>query len=303
MFTSKEPPRLEIPVSTVESLVKNQFPQWGDLPIRPVDKSGWDNRTFHLGDKMSVRLPSAERYVHQVKKEHKWLPILATGLSTPIPRPLALGEPSECYPWHWSVYEWIEGENAETLDKNRHEQFAKELAEFLINLHKLDTTDGPTPGPFYRGASPSYYDSQTREAVAALKGCIDVEGALATWETAISSEWENDPVWVHGDLSSGNILVKNGKLNAVIDFGSSCVGDPACDFVIAWTFLSEEVREIFKAHLNFDPNTWARARGWALWKALITLADLSKKDGPNAETQKEIIHLVIDDFRNSQGLG
>jgi len=115
MFASKEPPRMEIPVSLAEKLIKDQFPQWAELPIRPVELSGWDNRTFHLGDEMSIRLPSAERYIHQVKKEQEWLPKLATQLSVPISKPIALGDPCEYYAWNWSIYKWIEGKNADTL--------------------------------------------------------------------------------------------------------------------------------------------------------------------------------------------
>lgn len=297
MFTTLEPPRLEIPTSTVEKLIQSQFPQWAHLSIQPVEKSGWDNRTFHLGEEMSVRLPSAERYTHQVKKEQQWLPILAPQLSTSISQPIALGHPSEHYPWHWSVYKWIEGDSADQLQQSELDSFAKDLAEFLKELQNLDATAGPKPGPFYRGASVSHYDDQTQKAISALSGVIDDKGATATWKEALKSEWESPPVWVHGDLSSDNILVREGQLAAVIDFGSCCVGDPACDLVITWTFLSNSARNVFKSHLSMDHSTWSRARGWALWKALISLADLNDPFGPEANRYKSIINLVIEENR------
>jgi len=304
MFASKEPPRLEIATSKVETLVREQFPQWAHLPITPVFLSGWDNRTFHLGSEMTVRLPSAERYIHQVQKEQEWLPKLAAYLPVSIPKPLAMGRPSETYPWHWSIYKWIEGKNADTLKPDELHKFAAEIAGFLMALQSIPNQGSPVPGPFRRGASPKYYDAQTREAVAALKDTIDPEGAITTWEAAISSEWEKDPVWVHGDFSAGNILVKNGKLAAVIDFGSCCVGDPACDLVIAWMLLTETARATFKKKLNLDNETWARARGWAIWKTLITLADLKDKMSVEAESKKKIIALVIEDHRvENSGIG
>jgi aminoglycoside phosphotransferase (APT) family kinase protein len=297
MFASKEPPRLEIPASTVEKLIEEQFPQWAHLPVKAVESSGWDNRTFHLGNEMSVRLPSAERYIHQVRKEQEWLPKLAPRLSFSIPTPLAMGKPSESYPWHWSIYKWIEGKNANTLNSLELDKFAEGIAEFLIELQCIPSKDGPVPGPFYRGASPRHYDAQTREAISSLQDVVDVDGAISTWEAAIISEWKAEPVWVHGDFSAGNILVNDGKLTAVIDFGSCCVGDPACDLVIAWTLLTDSARKAFKEKLELDKGTWARARGWAIWKALITLADLKDQKSFEAEDKLKIISLVINDHK------
>lgn len=290
---------MEISISIVERLVAEQFPQWAHLRIRPVDRSGWDNRTFHLGDQMTVRLPSAERYTHQVKKEQEWLPKLAAQLSITIPKPIAIGQPSGEYPWNWSIYKWIEGQNADTLKPENMTAFAEEIANFLIELQKVDSSGGPPTGPFKRGSSPRFYESQTREAIVALSDLIDVDGANATWEQAVVSDWSKMPVWVHGDFSSGNILVKDERLTAVIDFGSCCVGDPSCDLVIAWTLLTDSAREKFKAKLNLDRNTWARARGWALWKALITLADTEDKMSAKARTQKSLIEQVIEDHKSA----
>ncbi len=271
--------------------MSEQFPQWSHLPVRPVELSGWDNRTFHLGDEMSVRLPSAERYARKVRIEQEWLPRLAPRLSVRIPEPLAMGQPSNDYPWYWSVYRWLEGKNADTLENIALEWFAADSARFLNELHTIDLPGGPAAGShnFYRGACPSVYSDETTDAIAALKDIIDGDSAMAVWETAISSKWRGEPAWIHGDFSAGNILVKDGSLAAVIDFGGMGVGDPACDLVLAWTFLTGQSREIFKAHITLDHETWARARGWALWKALITLVPLDDYDSAEALRKRRVI--------------
>ncbi|HVX42856.1 MAG TPA: aminoglycoside phosphotransferase family protein [Mycobacteriales bacterium] len=264
-----------IDADLVRRLIAAQFPQWADLPVQPVPNEGWDNRTYHLGDGMTVRLPSAEGYAAAVEKEQRWLPILASYLPLPIPVPLGMGEPTEEYPYHWTVNRWLDGQAAsrETIaDLNL---FATDLGEFLTALQGIDVMGGPVAGrhSFYRGASLMHYDEETRRSIEILGDRID--GALATeiWETALAATWTGAPVWFHGDVAVGNLLVRDGRLSAVIDFGTSGVGDPACDLVIAWTLFTEESRKAFGAALAADEGTWARGRGWALWKDLIGLAD------------------------------
>jgi len=269
--------RLDIDVELARLLVETQFPQWAKLEIRPVEFGGWDNRTFHLGENMSVRFPSAARYAAQVEKEHCWLPLLAPHLPLTIPKPLAMGVPTDAYPYHWSVYKWVVGQVASVENIDDLSGFARTLAEFLGQLHAIDASGGPEPGiqNFYRGGSLSVYDVETRRAIETLKEHIDAREALKTWEKAIESDWCNPPVWVHGDIASGNLLVADGRLHAVIDFGCSAVGDPACDLAIAWTFFEGKSRAAFFDSLSFDASTWGRARAWALWKALISACKLA----------------------------
>ena len=246
---------------------------------------------------MSVRLPSAEGYVAQAQKEHRWLPSLTPFLPLPIPVPLAKGIPGHGYPWPWSVYRWLEGENA-TLERITDlPQFAISLAEFLLALQRIDAVDGPSPGAhnFFRGGPLTTYDAETRATIETLAEEIEADVASNIWEAALESTWHGTPVWVHGDVASGNLLVKNGRLNAVIDFGCSGVGDPACDLVMAWTFFSGESREAFRATLGLDRATWARARGWALWKALITLVEyIDTNPIKSAETRRIIAEVIAD---------
>jgi len=263
-----------INVSLVGRLVAAQFPQWADLPVEPVELDGWDNTTFRLGQDMSVRLPSAARYVPQVEKEHRWLPKLAPLLPLPIPVPLAKGLPGEGYPFPWSVYRWLDGEPASVERIDDLAGFATTLADFLTALGRIDPAGGPQPGRynFFRGGPLAVYDAETRQAIAALDGRIDADAATAAWEAALAATWHGPPVWFHGDVASGNLLVEGGRLSAVIDFGTSGVGDPSCDLTIAWTLFGGESRDAFRTALRLDDATWARGRGWALWKALITLA-------------------------------
>lgn len=265
--------RAGIDAALVRRLVAAQFPQWAELPVRPVPVEGWDNRTYHLGDELTVRLPTHEAYAAAVEKEDRWLPVLAPRLPVPVPVPLGLGQPSEEYPHHWSIRPWLHGRTTSRDTVPDLDAFAGELAEFLLALQKADTTDGPKAGAhsFYRGAPPAHYDEETRRCLAALEGRIDTEAATAVWDAAITSAWQGPDVWFHGDVAHGNLLVEDGRLAAVIDFGTSGVGDPACDLVIAWTFFDGSSRETFREAVGQDDGTWARARGWALWKSLLGL--------------------------------
>jgi aminoglycoside phosphotransferase (APT) family kinase protein len=293
----KHDEKVNIDVSLVSRLVSTQFPQWADLPIKPVEFDGWDNTTFRLGEDMSVRLPSAERYILQVDKEHRWLPKLASHLPLPIPVPLVKGKPGEGYPFPWSVYRWIEGEPATIERIEDLAGFATTLADFLTALQRVDPTGGPPPGPhnFFRGGPLTVYDAETRQAVAALEGKIDTAAASAVWEAALKATWHGPPVWFHGDVAWGNLLVKEGRLSAVIDFGTSGVGDPSCDLAIVWTLFGGESRDTFRAALQLDDATWARGRGWTLWKALITLAAHIDTNPSEAGIARLVIDEVLAD--------
>jgi aminoglycoside phosphotransferase (APT) family kinase protein len=246
---------------------------------------------------MAVRLPSGPWYALQVAKEQKWLPRLAPLLPLPIPVPLAMGLPAEGYPWHWSVYRWLEGETASSERIADLRQFATELAQFLVALQRIDATGGPIPGRhnFFRGGLLTVYDAETRQAIAALDGKIDTDAASEVWEVALKATWHGSPVWFHGDVAAGNLLVKEGRLSAVIDFGTSGVGDPSCDLAIAWTLFEGESRDAFRAALQLDDATWARGRGWTLWKALITLAEHIDTNPLEAGRARRVIDEVLAD--------
>jgi aminoglycoside phosphotransferase (APT) family kinase protein len=175
--------------------------------------------------------------------------------------------------------------------------FAADLADFLAALYKIDSTGGPGPGQhnFFRGGPLTVYDRETRDALAALKGHIDTALAAEVWETALRATWDGTPVWFHGDAQPGNLLARDRRLSAVIDFGTSGVGDPACDTTIAWTFLSGESSRIFAERLPFDEATWARGRGWAIWKAMIVLVHDLRDDPEEAVLGQRVIEAIVAD--------
>ncbi|MEV0732614.1 aminoglycoside phosphotransferase family protein [Polymorphospora sp. NPDC050346] len=289
--------RAGIDAALVRRLIAAQFPQWSDLPVAPVEVDGWDNRTYRLGDDMTVRLPTAAGYVPAVAKEDEWLPRLAPALPVAVPPVLATGEPGEGYPFPWSVRGWLPGETADRARVDDMPRFAASVAGFVRALHDCDTTGGPVGGEhsFWRGASPAHYDEDTRRFLTALAGHVDTARAAAVWEAALASRFDGTPVWFHGDIAVGNLLVVDGDLAAVIDFGTSGIGDPACDLVIAWTLFSGASRDAFRAAVDLDDGTWARARGWALWKALLVMAMSLDTDPERAAANERVIDEVLAD--------
>ncbi|HLF43721.1 MAG TPA: aminoglycoside phosphotransferase family protein [Acidimicrobiia bacterium] len=263
---------METDESLVGLLLAAQFPHWADLPIERVRSTGTDNAIYRLGDDMAVRLPRIQWASEQVEKEHLWLPKLAPHLPLAIPVPLAKGTPGAGYRWDWSVCPWFEGETA-TIDRFTDPlQVATEMAEFIAALQRIDPKGGPLPGAHNsgRGEPLDIRDACTRAAIASLVDSLDTDAVTAAWDTALQAlSWQDPPVWIHGDLSPGNLLVKGGRLSAVIDFGCLGVGDPACDLMVAWMLFSGESRDAFRAMLAVDEATWARGRGWALSWALI----------------------------------
>ncbi len=268
------PRRVSVDADQVRRLVGDQFPQWADLPVRPVSRSGWDNFTFHLGDAMVVRVPSAAEYALAVEKEQRWLPVLAPRLPLPTPVPLAQGRPGAGYPFSWSIYVWLAGSPARGDRISDPVRFALDLAGFLAALRRIDPGGGPRPGKhnWFRGATLRTYDAQVQRALTTLDGHLALDPAREIWEAALDARWDGVDSWFHGDVAAGNLLLGQGELTAVIDFGTCGVGDPSCDLAIAWTLLTAEGRRAFREHLSADEPSWARGRGWALWKTLVTCA-------------------------------
>ncbi len=288
--------RAGIDAVLVECLIKTQFPQWDGLPVSPVPVDGWDNRTYRLGSEMSVRLPTAAAYAPAVEKESVWLPRLAPTLPIAIPTVLAVGTPGCGYAFSWSVRDWLPGHTADRAAIADMTGFATDVAEFIRALQRCDVSGAPAAGAhsFYRGSHPAHYDEQTRRCLWALTGRVDVRRATEIWDSALATKWNETPVWFHGDIAAGNLLTSGGKLTAVIDFGTCGVGDPACDLVLAWTMLSADSRATFRRVLGHDEDTWARARGWALWKALLTLTEAAD-DSEREKSSLRILDEVLAD--------
>jgi aminoglycoside phosphotransferase (APT) family kinase protein len=261
---------LETDEGLVRRLLAAQFPQWAGLPIEALPFGGTDNAIYRLGDELSVRLPRrADWAPGSSDKEFEWLPKLAPLLPVAVPTPVARGAAGEGFPHEWTVYNWLEGEDA-TISPLDLPRTAVDLADLLAALWRIDPTGGPQPGG--RGGSLRPRDGYTREGIAALGDAIDADAVTAAWEVALAvPEWEGTPVWIHGDLDARNVLVRDGRITGLLDWGSMCVGDPACDVKVAWTVLDPETRPIFRELLQIDDATWARGRGWALSQAMIAL--------------------------------
>jgi aminoglycoside phosphotransferase (APT) family kinase protein len=253
------------------ALIAECFPRWAHLPVRAVLPGGHDNRTFRLGDDLSIRLPSGAGYVAAVEKEQRWLPRLANQLPLPIPAPVAHGFPAAGFPWPWSVNRWLEGESAIEATIPDPVRFAQHVAAFLRALRAADTAGAPPAGEhsFFRGGDLAVYEPEARAAIERLDDPEPARWATALLDRALRSRWDAAPVWVHGDVAAGNLLVDDGRLSAVIDFGGCAIGDPACDLVLAWTWCDATTAVAFRDAVGLDADTWDRAAGWALWKSLI----------------------------------
>jgi len=262
----------EITPSLVRSLVSEQFPQWSELSIRPVDVQGWDNRTFRLGDRMTVRLPSADGYVAGLVREEQTLAMLDSGLRVAIPRVIGTGAPSSVFNRPWSVREWIEGHTLAAVRTRERESAISGVGDALRELQACDTAGGPWAGraSAYRGCHVSAVGEEVHGWLPLLDG-RRAERCRALWDAAVATVWTGPPVWVHGDVAPGNLLFdSSGRLTALIDFGQTCVGDPACDLAFAWLSCGSRERDRLRDRLDLPEDAWLRGAAWALWKALIS---------------------------------
>lgn len=260
---------LEIGEPLVRRLVEDQFPQWAELPVVRVG-DGTVNVIYRLGEDMSIRMPRRDGPTAEDDLELRWLPVLAPHLPFDIPHPVARGRPGAGYPWYWSIHTWIEGEApVGPLDPD-------DLASFVAALQRIDAAGAPEPSGG-RGKPLAWRDQWVRVALER----VDAPGAVELWEEAMRApEWERPPVWIHCDLDARNVLVRDGRLAAVLDWGGAGAGDPAVDVMVAWKLLSRETRDRFRRVLDVDDTTWLRARGWAVSQALIALGYYTLETNP-----------------------
>jgi len=257
--------QVDIDDDLVRRLITKQFPQWTHLPVEYFDSGGTVNAIYRLGHQMYVRLPLQDAWAWHLRTEAKWLPRLAPHLPFPIPEPLAHGEPDEGYQFAWAVYNWIEGEPWSPDGIRDMKEAATDLARFISAMQRIDPAGGKVP----RGAQALALRSRdhwVRMTAESARDMIDADALIAAWDEALDlPDFDEAPLWVHSDLLPGNVLVKEGRMTAVIDFGGAHVGDPAVDISAAWKLLKgAESRAAFRAALDVDDATWARARGWAM---------------------------------------
>jgi aminoglycoside phosphotransferase (APT) family kinase protein len=271
MSEKMHPDEVATDVALVRRLLTQQFPEWADLPISRVSSYGTDHDIYRLGDGLAARLPRIGWAAGQAAKEAEWLPKLAPHLPLAVPVQLARGLPAEDYPFEWSVYEWLPGENANgTIGDLR--QAAVDLAAFVRALRQIDATDAPPRRRGARGAPLAELDAAVRKSIGQLDPRFDKRATLRSWDESLDAPvWTGDEVWLHGDLLPGNLLVVDGRLSAVIDWGPLNVGDPACDLQPAWNVFTGESRDVYRAELAVDDASWLRGRGWAIFQAVMAL--------------------------------
>jgi aminoglycoside phosphotransferase (APT) family kinase protein len=254
---------VDIDEHLVRRLLSAQCPQWAELPIERVDSTGTVNAIFRLGDQLAVRLPRTPQW-HDVDTEMCWLAALAGHLPVAVPEALVRGEPAHGYAWPWAVFRWIDGRTWDPDDNGYSRDAADDVARFLTAMHRADPADQPCPEPVAVAALAAW-DDGVRSALDDASGMLDTDATLKAWQRALRvPEWKGPPLLLHGDVLAANVLVRDGRLHAVIDWAGIRVGDPARDLMAAWTLFRGEARRRFRASLSFDDDTWARARGWAL---------------------------------------
>lgn len=292
---------VDIDAGLVLRLVSAQFPELAELPITAVPSWGTDNALYRLGEDKVARLPRHEPTVGRLEQEHRWLVELAPFVPLDVPEPLARGLPGEGYPWAWSIYRWLEGEPATTARVDDERRLAADLAALVAALQRIDADDGPPPSQLnaFRGEPLAQRDEQTRTWIAALTGRIDMAAATSLWEAGLAAPaWDGPPVWIHGDLDARNLLVRDGRLSGVVDWGCLGVGDPAWDVMVAWKMLSAATRDRFRAALSssarawragwiVDDATWARAQGLVVSQAVGALSYYTLETNPELVREGE----------------
>jgi aminoglycoside phosphotransferase (APT) family kinase protein len=260
---------VDIDAGLVGRLVAAQFPRLAGLPVSAVQPAGTVNAIYRLGDEFCARLPRVQSWVRDLDREWHWLPKLAPGLSLRVPEPVAMGRPASCYPFSWAIYRWIDGRPYADELVGDERQAAGDLAQFVTELRKIDPVAGAPRG----GRRPlRELDAVTRAAIESARDVIDSNAATAAWERALEAPaWDGTRVWVHADLLRPNLLVDEGRICAVIDFGGAGTGDPAADVIAAWSVFGHAGREAFRSALDVDDGTWNRARGYALHQAAMII--------------------------------
>lgn len=264
---------VEVDVEVVRLLVDSQLPHLAGRPLARLDTWGTDHVVVRLGDDLSVRLPKIGWAATQGEREARLLPLLAPHLPAEVPVPVFVGEPAHGYPYRWYVSPWLDGANPHVGDATDVRTLAADLAAFVHALQAVDTRGAPGPRVGQRGGDLAGADERTRQRAEELRGETDVDGLLAVWDAGLHAPaWDRAPVWVHGDLMDGNVLLRDGRLAGVIDWGGLIAGDPSVELMVAWSFFDAETRVVYRDALGWaDDATWLRGRAWAASAAINAL--------------------------------
>jgi len=277
----------------VQQLLNDQFPHYAQERIEIVRSTGTVNAIFRLGDELCVRLPRIAAWAAGIEREWTWLPVLAPQLPLRIPEPVALGQPSEAFPFPWAIYTWIEGQLYEASHVISEVEAARDLADFILALRAVDPAGAPLAGRKPLTA----LDAPTRKALAACEHNVEVSRVLAVWEDALASDpFTGKPTWMHADLLPSNLLLRDGQVHAVLDWGSCGVGDPAQDVIPAWAVFGPAGRAAFREALAVEEQTWRRARGVALHQAALIIPYYRETNAAFTAQAVRTVEQVLTDF-------
>lgn len=291
--------QVDITVTAVARIVAEQCPQWRDLPVRAIRSHGTVNALFRLGDEIVLRFPlvpdrSAKARAELVVEQEHALRI-APCVPLDVPEPLVIGEPSAYYPGPWTAYRWIPGEPVDGHNVTDADALARDLADFARALHDMDT-EGRRWAGSGRGGRLQPFDDDVRRVLAESTHLTDSAGLERVWTRCLAADPHDGPdVWVHADLMPGNLLVRDGRLVAVIDLGAVGVGDPAVDLMPAWNLFPSGPRETYRRALDADETAWERGRGWALVQAIFALPYYVDTNPVMAGTARHTLDALLED--------
>jgi len=258
---------IDVTHSLVRDLVTGQFPELAKLPLTELSK-GWDNTNLRLGDDHIVRVPHRQAAAPLILHEQRWLPELSSRFDLPIPAPTHCGESTQDYPWHWSITPWFEGAEAAGAELGDPAETANLLGGFFSQLHQTAPTNAP-PNP-YRGGPLSGQADKFESRVNLLDTSVDQAAVRSLFAAACTAPVATDHVWLHGDLHARNMIVNDGRLSAIIDWGDICSGDRATDLAGAFMLVPAEISTVRELAGASDAD-WERARGWAIYFAVMYL--------------------------------
>ncbi|MGC9669676.1 aminoglycoside phosphotransferase family protein [Planosporangium sp. 12N6] len=289
--------QVDITAEAVAALVAEQFPHWADRPVRALTSHGTVNALFRLGTDVVLRfplLPSADAAMREsLAHEQDTARLIARHTRSLVPEPLALGRPAEAYPGWWTAYAWIPGETAGPGAAGDPVVLARDLARFVGELRAMDTGGRAWDGRGRGGPLAGMADA-VDAALAQSAGLVDVARVARAWQRCLMADRHTGPeVWIHADLMPGNLLLRDGRLVAVIDLGSAGIGDPAVDLMPAWNLLDDAGRRTYRAALDVDDATWERGRGWAIAQAIMALPYYRHTNPVMADTARRTLAAAV----------